>query len=231
MPSFAAGVVKFQKDVFPKKKALFEILSEGQAPEALFITCSDSRIETGMITQTDPGELFVIRNAGNIVPPYKTNAGGVTASVEFALEVLNVGHIVICGHSDCGAMKGAQDPASIAHLPHVSEWLSFSADAVARVDRKYPDLTGDARTKMVTRENVVLQLENLARHPSVARRLEAETVKTHGWVYDIKSGHVYIYDDAKGDFVPIEEKYADRFAAVAKDVGGAGGPCCEPNGE
>ena len=215
MPSFAAGVVKFQKDVFPEKRALFESLSKGQSPEALFITCSDSRIETGMITQTEPGELFVCRNPGNIVPPYKTNAGGVTASVEYAVDVLNVGHIIVCGHSDCGAMKGAEDPEGVSHLPHVSEWLSFSAEAVARVNRKHPDLTGDARTKKITKENVVLQLENLARHPAVSRRLEAGTIKIHGWVYDIKSGNVYIFDDAKDDFVPIEEKYAERFAKAA----------------
>ncbi len=220
MPSFAAGVVKFQKEVFPKKKALFEVLSEGQSPEALFITCSDSRIETAMITQTEPGDIFVVRNAGNIVPPYESNVGGVTASIEYAVEVLSVGHIVVCGHSDCGAMKGVQDPSAVSHLPHVAQWLSFSAEAVARVDRKHPELTGDARTKRVTKENVVLQLENLARHPAVSRRLEEGSIKIHGWVYDIKSGNIYIFDDAKNDFVPIAEKYAERFAAAAEEMSG-----------
>ena len=116
MPKFAAGVVHFQNDVYPKKKELFEKLSKGQSPEALFITCSDSRIETAMITQTDPGELFICRNAGNIVPPHTTATGGMTASIEFAVAALQVPHIVICGHTECGAMKGAMNIAGLDAL-------------------------------------------------------------------------------------------------------------------
>lgn len=212
MPSFAAGVLKFQRDVFPQKKALFEALSSGQTPEALFITCSDSRIETGMITQTDPGELFVCRNPGNIVPPYKTKAGGVTASIEYALEVLNVSHIVVCGHTDCGAINGAMDPAGVAHLPHVSEWLSYAADAVARTDHNHPGLDDDDRIKAVTAANVVLQLENLAAHPSAKARLAEGALKLHGWIYDIETGKIAVYDPETDRFIPIEEKYAARFA-------------------
>ena len=113
MPKFAAGVIEFQNTVYPEKKELFEKLSQGQSPEALFITCSDSRIETAMITQTDPGELFICRNAGNIVPPHTTHTGGMTASIEFAVAALKVPHIVICGHTECGAMKGAMNPEGL----------------------------------------------------------------------------------------------------------------------
>ena len=220
MPSFATGVVKFQQDVFPEKKALFEKLSQGQAPEALFITCSDSRIETGMITQTDPGELFVCRNPGNIVPPYKVNAGGVTASIEFAVDVLNVGHIVVCGHTDCGAVSGAEHPDAVAHLPHVSEWLSFASEAVRRVHERDGDAPEDEekRLKHITQENVVLQLENLVGHPAVKRRMDDGTLKIHGWVYDIASGHVFVLDPKDKKFIPIEDKYADRLAAEAKNA-------------
>ena len=126
MPHFAAGVVKFQNEVYPEKKELFEKLSQGQAPEALFITCSDSRIETAMITQTEPGELFICRNAGNIVPPHTNQTGGMTASIEFAVAALKVPHIVICGHTECGAMKGAMNTDSLTTLPHVKEWLGFT---------------------------------------------------------------------------------------------------------
>lgn len=220
MPSFATGVVKFQRDVFPEKKALFEKLSKGQAPEALFITCSDSRIATGMITQTDPGELFVCRNPGNIVPPYKANAGGVTASIEFAVDVLNVGHIVICGHTDCGAVSGAEHPDAVAHLPHVSEWLSYANEAVRRVHERDGDAPEDEekRIKHITQENVVLQLENLTGHPAVKRRMDDGTLKIHGWVYDIAAGHVFVLDPDEKKFIPIEEKYAERLIAEAKNA-------------
>ena len=108
IPRFAPGVLKFQRDVFPARKDFFEKLSQGQSPEALFITCSDSRIETGMMTQTDPGELFICRNAGNIVPPHTNQTGGMTASIEFASAALKVPHIIVCGHTECGAMKGSK---------------------------------------------------------------------------------------------------------------------------
>ncbi len=218
MPSFAEGVVKFQREVFPQKKALFEKLSHGQVPEALFITCSDSRIATNMITQTEPGELFVCRNPGNIVPPYKANAGGVTASIEYAVDVLKVDHIVVCGHTDCGAIRGAEHPDAVAHLPHVSEWLSFADEAVRRVHAVDGDAPEDEakRLKHITQENVVLQLENLADYPAVRRRMVDGTLKIHGWVYDIASGHVYVRDENKKTFIPIEEKYAERLAAAAK---------------
>ncbi|MEM8799751.1 MAG: carbonic anhydrase, partial [Pseudomonadota bacterium] len=123
MPSIAAGVVRFQKEVFPQKRELFTKLAMGQSPEALFITCADSRIETAMITQTEPGELFVCRNAGNIVPPHSNYTDGMDASIEYAAAVLKVPHIVVCGHSGCGAMAGAMNPEGLDGLPYVKEWL------------------------------------------------------------------------------------------------------------
>jgi len=220
MPSFATGVVKFHRDVFPEKKALFEKLSTGQAPEALFITCSDSRIATGMITQTDPGELFVCRNPGNIVPPYDAKAGDVSASIEYALEVLNVGHIVICGHTDCGAVRGAANPDGVSHLGYVAEWLSFAGEAVRRADAVLDDGADEAaRIKLITQQNVIVQLENLAGHPAVRSRLDAGALKIHGWIYDIGSGNVYVLDQDHQAFVPIEEKYAERLEAEAKLIG------------
>jgi carbonic anhydrase len=130
---FALGAIKFQREVFPEKQELFERLSIGQSPEALFITCSDSRIETAMITQTDPGELFICRNAGNIVPPHTNQTGGMTASIEFAIGALRIPNIVICGHTQCGpmqgAMKGAMKGAALTDLPHEREWLGYAQGA------------------------------------------------------------------------------------------------------
>jgi carbonic anhydrase len=208
MPRFAEGVLRFQDEVFPEKKSLFERLSQGQQPEALFFTCSDSRIETAMITQTDPGELFVCRNAGNIVPPHSNQTGAMTASLEFAMAVLKVPHIVICGHTECGAMKGAMNPDSLTALPHVREWLSYSQAAVQIADELGAGMSEAERVRIVTEQNVVLQLQHLRTHPTVAVRLAKKELTLHGWVYDIKTGEVSAYDAQSESFVPVTEHYA-----------------------
>jgi len=215
MPRFAAGVVRFQNEVYPQKKELFEKLSLGQAPEALFITCSDSRIETAMITQTDPGELFICRNAGNIVPPHTTQTGGMTASIEFAVAVLEVPHIVICGHTECGAMKGAMDPAGLDKLPHVKEWLSFAKAAVDIVNEMGADLSDEQRMHLLLQRNVTLQLAHLKTHPAVAVAMAKGKLQLHGWVYDIKTGGVSAYDDSSDTFIPVDERYASEMARLA----------------
>ena len=216
MPHFAAGVVKFQKEVFPEKKAFFEKLSTGQSPEALFITCSDSRIETAMITQTEPGQLFICRNAGNIVPPHTNNTGAMTASIEFATAALNVPHIVVCGHTECGAMKGAMgNPEDLNSLPHIKEWLGYSKAAVDIVKKMGADLSEDEQMKMLLEQNVMLQLQHLKTHPTVAMRLAMGDLQLHGWVYDIKSGGVSAYDEASGKFIPVDERYAPEMAKIA----------------
>ena len=216
MPNFAAGVVKFQQEVYPEKKELFEKLSKGQSPEALFITCSDSRIETAMITQTEPGELFICRNAGNIVPPHTNNTGAMTASIEFAVAALKVPHIVVCGHTECGAMKGAMSsPDGLETLPHIKEWLGFSKAAVDIVKRMGADLTEDQQMSMLLQQNVILQLNHLRTHPTVATRLAVGDLQLHGWVYDIKSGGVLAYDEKTDAFSPVNERYAKEMANLA----------------
>jgi carbonic anhydrase len=220
MPRFAAGVVRFQQEVFPENKELFERLSLGQSPEALFITCSDSRIETAMITQTAPGELFICRNAGNIVPPHTTNTGAMTASIEFAVAALKVPHIVVCGHTECGAMKGAMSPEGLDALPHIREWLGYSKAAVDIVREIGADLDDDARMRLLLEQNVVLQMQHLRTHPSVATRLAVGDLRLHGWVYDIRTGDVCAYDEATRGFEPVADRYA---AEVAKHASGAHG--------
>ncbi len=218
MPNFAAGVVKFQNEIFPEKKDLFERLSKGQSPEALFITCSDARVETAMITQTDPGELFIVRNAGNIVPPHSSHTGGVTASIEFAVAALNVPHIVICGHTECGAMQGAMDEDTLEGLPHVREWLGYARAAVEVTNAIGAAEPEDQKMKTLLQQNVILQLQHLKTHPAVAARIARKALCLHGWVYDIKTGAVDAYDDAKNAFVPVAERYA---AIVAKEAAAA----------
>jgi carbonic anhydrase len=217
MPRFAAGVVRFKNSIYPQKQGLFEELANGQSPEALFITCSDSRIETAMITQTEPGELFICRNAGNIVPPHTEHTGGMTASIEYAVAVLKVPHIVICGHTECGAMKGAMNPAGLDGLPHVKKWLGYSKAAVDIVDGIAEDATPEERMKLLIEHNVLLQLQHLRTHPSVATALAKGTTELHGWVYDIGAGEVEAWDEAEGKFITIDTRYAEQIRELAGD--------------
>jgi len=213
MPNFAQGVVKFQREVFPEKAELFERLAIGQSPEALFITCSDSRIETAMLTQTDPGELFICRNAGNIVPPHTNQTGGMTASIEFAIGALQIPHIVICGHTECGAMKGAMNRDALTNLPHVREWLGYAQGAVDIVEALGAGLDPETKMRMLLEQNVILQLQHLKTHPTVAVALAKKALQLHGWVYDIKTGAVSAYDETAGRWLPVEERYASDLAA------------------
>jgi carbonic anhydrase len=209
MDKLAQGVIKFQQEVFPKRKALFAALAKGQAPETLFIACSDSRVDPNLITQTEPGELFICRNAGNIVPPHTQRTGAMTASIEFAVGALEVQHIVVCGHSQCGAMKGAMHPEKLGDLPHVREWLSFARAAALIVEEKSGQLTQEQKLDRLIRENVILQMAHLRTHPYVAARVATGRVQIHGWIYDIGGGGVQVFDQEQGEFVPVSRKYGD----------------------
>ena len=214
MEKVISGLVQFKSSSFEERKALFAELANGQSPEVLFITCADSRIDPNLVTQTEPGELFIIRNAGNIVPPHAKVAGGVTASIEYAVAVLGIKHIVVCGHSDCGAMKGALNTAALADLPHVQNWLDHSRAAVEIVKAKHGQAT-ISELDQVTKQNVLLQLDHLRTHPAVASRLGTGEVDMHGWVYNIEHGTVAAYDETQQEFVSIEERYASLIEAKA----------------
>lgn len=200
MKKIVDGVLKFKTDVFPGHEGLFADLATGQSPEVLMITCADSRIDPALITQSEPGELFICRNAGNIVPPYTASAESNTASIEFAIAALGVQEIVVCGHSDCGAMKGAMNTDGLDALPHVCGWLSHSSAAVKVAKEKNPGLEGTALLREVTEQNVLLQLQHLKTHPYVAAGLAAGRLRLHGWVYDIGEGSIYAHNEETGVF-------------------------------
>jgi len=200
MEKIVDGVLKFKEDIFPEHKELFEDLASGQNPQVLFVTCADSRIDPSLITQTAPGDLFICRNAGNIVPPYTLQAESNIASIEFAVAALGVQDIVVCGHTDCGAMKGAMNPEGLDALPHVCGWVSHSSAAVKTAKAARPDLEGKALLREVTEQNVLLQLQHLKTHPYVAAGLAAGTLRLHGWVYDIGEGTIYAHSSETGHF-------------------------------
>ncbi|MBN7798953.1 carbonic anhydrase [Parahaliea mediterranea] len=204
MDHVVSGVAKFQREVFPDKADSFRELATGQQPEVLFITCADSRIDPNLITQTEPGELFICRNAGNVVPPHSNQTGGMTASIEYAVAVLGVEHIIVCGHTDCGAMKGALNPQSLESLPHVREWLGHCRAAVEVVREQRGEL-GAEHLDCVTMENIALQMQHLRTHPTVAAKLAAGKVTLHGWLYNIGTGEVLRYDAESRAMVPLSE--------------------------
>lgn len=188
MDELLKGLDRFQSDVFPQYAELFAGLAGQQSPKVMFITCSDSRVDPTFFTQQLPGELFVARNAGNIVPAATTqdlNPDGVASAIEFAVGALEVDHIVVCGHSNCGAMKAALNPDSLTGTRYLRSWIEHSRDAV----RSSTDDLND-----VIRANVELQLEHLRSYPMVADRVHDATLSLHGWVYDIGTGHVAIHD-------------------------------------
>ncbi len=209
MQKLVEGVHQFQTTIFSDQRELFERLARGQQPLALFITCSDSRIDPSLLTQTEPGELFILRNAGNIVPAYGTIFGGEAATIEFAVSVLQVKDIILCGHSHCGAMNGLLHPEQLEGTPAVKQWLTH-AESTARIIREnYGHITDEIpRLTATVEENVLVQLENLRTHPSVAAALARGDLKLHGWVYKFETGQVFGYDASENQFVPVERAQA-----------------------
>ncbi|MFD6183745.1 carbonic anhydrase [Streptomyces goshikiensis] len=189
MRDLAEGVERFQRDVFPAKADLFARLASTHRPQTLFIGCSDARVVPELITQREPGELFVIRTAGNLVPAHAPGPDGVAASIEYAVAVLGVRDIVVCGHSACGAMTALAGGDDFSAVPAVGRWLRHADAATARTAGDGAASAAD-RVAALIRENVTAQLANLATHPPVARALAAGTLTLHGWVYDIPTGTV-----------------------------------------
>jgi carbonic anhydrase len=195
------GLRKFNSEVYPNQRPFFEKLAKGQSPHTLFITCSDSRIDPNLMTQTEPGEIFVIRNAGNIVPPYNASSGGEEAAIEFAIDGLKVKHIVVCGHSHCGAMKALLHDEMTDTLPSVRRWLVHAEATRRRIIAN--DSTGSLDQTVC--ENVLVQIENLKTHPSVSAALRKKAINIFGWVYHLETGYVSLYDPMIDRFVSSVE--------------------------
>ncbi len=205
MQKLIQGIHQFQGKGFLPLQGLFEQLAKGQNPETLFITCSDSRIDPSLLTQSKPGDLFILRNAGNIVPAHGAANGGEAATIEFAVAALGVKDIIICGHSHCGAMQGLMKPELVSSLPAVASWLSH-AEMTRRIMREnYGHLEGELLLTATVEENVLVQLENLRTLPAVGSRLVRGDLHLHGWVYKIESGEVFAYDVDNAQFIKLAE--------------------------
>ena len=205
MQKLIQGIHEFQEHGFRPLQGLFEELARGQNPETLFITCSDSRIDPNLLTHAKPGDLFILRNAGNIIPPHGAVKGGEAATIEFAVVVLGVKDIVVCGHSHCGAMKGLLEPEGLRTVPAVVEWLTHAETTRRIIRENYSHLKDAALLTATIEENVLVQLEHLRTLPAVAARLVRGGIRLHGWVYKIETGEVFAFDVNSGQFLPIAE--------------------------
>lgn len=206
------GIVKFRREVRPKVRSRFAKLALGQTPDAMLIACSDSRVAPNVFASTDPGDLFVTRNVGNIVPPHGIDDGE-TAAVEYAVRVLNVDEIVVCGHSQCGAMGALAAGRSTAKTPGFKGWLAHAEDARA-VLRRNPGLArGLSKADRLSQANVLAQIEHLMTFPSVHRAVAERRLTLHGWWFDLERAEVDAYEPALGRFVPVDQAVAERIKA------------------
>lgn len=209
MEKLLRGIARFQNEIYPANRDLFQQLATRQEPDTLYIGCSDSRVVPHLLLQTQPGDLFIIRNAGNIVPPWGDMVGGVSATVEYGVQVLGVKHIIVCGHSDCGAMKAVMHPERARGFRAVQSWLHHAERVLAIAHETHPDATGDEFLEVLIQENVDAQIHNLLTHPSVAAKVRAGTLQVHGMVFDIAHGHVKVLDRRTGRFRGAQEILAD----------------------
>jgi carbonic anhydrase len=194
MRKLLKGVHQFQTDYFSTHREMFEQLSEGQHPRILFITCCDSRIDPNLITQTEPGELFIIRNIGNIIPPYGATTGSEGAAIEYAVEALDIKDIIVCGHSHCGAVKGLLQLGNLTEqMPLVYDWLKYAEATRLIIKENYQDYEGEALLNAAIEENVLTQIENLRTYPVVHAKLYKGQLNIHAWVYKIETGGVFVY--------------------------------------
>jgi carbonic anhydrase len=222
MKKLIDGVLHFQREIYPQQRDLYRALASAQSPRWLLIACSDSRVVPSLLAQAGPGDLFICRNAGNIVPAHGNPAGGVSATIEYAVQVLKVKHIIVCGHSDCGAMKAVLHPETVADLPAVAHWISHAQRAAAVVREGANGTTETDLLAALTDENVLAQLDNLRTLPSVAAKLKTGALEIHGWVYNIGAGEFRWWDADQGLWRPLAEyvprRVKPRQAAAQEEV-------------
>jgi carbonic anhydrase len=216
------GIVDFRKNVRPAVKDTFALLALGQRPDCLFIACSDSRVVPNLFASTEPGDLFVIRNVGNLIPPYDEgndgpHFGSEAAAIQFALSNLPVTEIVVCGHSDCGAMGALAHGHSPGDARALSCWLRHGQNSLKKLDSG--DKLGShlERHNQLSQINVLEQLEHLKSYPLVHERLASRKLRLHGWYFDIKGADVYAYEPSAERFQLIDETYAKTLLSRHSD--------------
>jgi carbonic anhydrase len=216
MRKLIKGIVDFRERLLPQYAERFQALAQGQAPDVLFITCSDSRVVPDLLVSTDPGDLFVMRNVGNLVPPATVDGDSTgdlseASAIEFSVLVLKVSYIVVCGHSECGAMKAALARQPMPETPNLARWLHHSTSALFRLDQEGPLDPRLSPHDQLGQLNVLVQLEHLASYPIVRDRIANKTLHLSGWWFDIAKGEMAVYQRESRSFETIDRKTADRL--------------------
>jgi carbonic anhydrase len=212
------GIVDFRERLLPQYVERFQKLAKGQAPDALFITCSDSRVVPDLLVSTDPGDLFVMRNVGNMVPPATVEGASTgdlseASAIEYAVLVLHVPAIVVCGHSECGAMKAALMRKPMPETPNLAKWLHHATSAAFRLEHEGPLDSQLSPQDQLSQLNVLTQLEHLTSYPIVRERVAAGTLHLSGWWYDVATGGMFAYEREIRAFGAIDRNSADRLIA------------------
>ena len=209
MKKIIQGVHCFQTNYLTTHREMFELLSQGQHPRVLFITCSDSRIDPNLITQSEPGEMFIIRNAGNIIPAYGAANGGEGAAVEYAMQALGIKEIIVCGHSHCGAMKGLLKLDKLEEdMPLVYQWLKHTEATRRTVKDNYQHYEGEQLLQATIEENVLTQIENLRTYPSIHSKLHKGEIELHAWMYHIETGEILEYDFVRREYLSPQGQFS-----------------------
>lgn len=215
MKKLVKGIVEFRQNTLPEYREKFARLALGQSPDTLFIACSDSRVAPNVFASTEPGDLFVVRNVGNMVPccgknGHSTADESEAAAIEFALSNLKVSDIIVCGHSECGAMHALLEGRDKLRAPNLRSWLRHGEASLPKLEQA---TQGFSRVNQLSQLNVLQQLENLRSYPLVKERLEKNQLKLHGWWFELHTALVYAFEDCEGTFVPIDEQEAERILA------------------
>jgi len=205
--TFVKGFGRFQEKYFAGEKDLFETLRQGQSPSTLVISCCDSRADPGMLMGASPGDIFVVRNVGNLVPPYRNDAEmpGIRADIEFAIKGLNVSHIIILGHSGCGGIRALMDGEGISehHYEFIGNWVSIAREARDRVFRELPHEPDAVKSRACEHWAIALSLRNLMTFPWICKKVHAGTLALHGWYFDIQAGELLAYSPETDSFAPL----------------------------
>lgn len=229
MEKLLRGLREFQEHYIPIHQELINQLAQGQHPRVLFIGCSDSRVDPTIITQAEIGDLFVIRNAGNIIPPFEATNGGEGATIEYAIEALNINQVIICGHTQCGAMKGLLQLGELEEkMPLVYNWLHHTQATRKLVEDHYSHLDKKAKLDVLVAQNVLTQIDNLRTYPSIHSRLHTGQLSIHGWIYNIANAQMLAYDEDVHDFVAPHSKISPQFGTDTSHLIKPGGLSVNP---
>ena len=210
MKKLIQGIVDFRKNLTEENRALFAKLALGQKPDALFIACSDSRVVPNLFASTNPGDVFVLRNIGNLIPPASSlpHDSSAPAALEFSIFSLNVADIVVCGHSECGAMEKLSNGINTQCCPHLASWLKYGEEALNKVRQGFIINPALSEHNQISQVNVLQQMQHIISYPFVRERVEKKQLRIHGWWFDIAAADVYCYEQDLNQFVLIDENEA-----------------------